>query len=962
MAKKFLFLFSCFVLACLIAITFASAYTKDVAYILKDDRFVKAEILDIFNDAGLSYEIIEDAQIGLTGQWAKNLSDYRMIFIDDAILRKTSKKPIYNYPAVVMNNRYGYAWKLTDSDGVSNLASTSPLEVRSVDDGIVQVYTQAKYPNGVSIPYFYLSDLNKAEVMESIARSFVPISTGELQELGDTVGAIRKGSLLADGQTRAGDKLCFYGISKTPYWTPAARELFIGCMNSVLTECYNNSQCVASNTTSVLYCGGAGGKSVYQNSTVPTCLNPGTYDSTCTQSAISTFVENCTDYCLNGACMNYTCHDGLDNDGDTLIDISDPGCHTDFNASNSASYNAYDDNESNPPIICSTNLQCGSPSSILSCSNSSLINETITPTCNNPGTISSSCVNVSSLTSTVCSFGCNSTSLSCILSECSNTADDDSDSFVDILDPGCHTDGDETNSSSYDPEDNNETDPFIMCHTNSDCGIDGFVNGLFCNGPFARDVYAYLQSFTCNNPGTISSSCSNSTIAILNQTCQYGCFNGACLNEADAPSIILVSPPNAYSTTNTNINFVFNVTDESPIAECSLILDDSISATNTSIFDTTNTFSQTVSLGSHNWSVSCRDIYNNTGNSETRDLIVEEETVPVHDVGIDLTYSSSINGIRIRNLSDYIYTDEIVNLTRNQAYRIQVRIKNFGDYNESAIISGEGCATWSSFSPITNIIPEGTSERSTLTPYVNFSCAPGLYNLTVTVNLTSSIDEYLSNNFQIRTIRVVDSATPQSCTDTDGDGYNSTNGVCGIVDCNDADIAIHPGAEEVCNGLDDDCDGQIDEGLICNAECTPGQNQQCTLPSLFGVCRNGQQTCNATGFWGSCSQIVFSSTEICDSLDNDCDGSVDEGGVCITQICGNGILETGEQCDDGNLVNLDGCSSTCRTESQCSYKCNGHSCNPYQCNCITPCYWGVCGNPICQTCYKTCYDTCYRWC
>ena len=57
-----------------------------------------------------------------------------------------------------------------------------------------------------------------------------------------------------------------------------------------------------------------------------------------------------------------------------------------------------------------------------------------------------------------------------------------------------------------------------------------------------------------------------------------------------------------------------------------------------------------------------------------------------------------------------------------------------------------------------------------------------------------------------------------SCDDRDGDGYFAGPGcVVGPFDCNDQNAAVHPGATEVCNGWDDNCDGQIDEG--CNRIC-----------------------------------------------------------------------------------------------------------------------------------------------
>jgi len=58
----------------------------------------------------------------------------------------------------------------------------------------------------------------------------------------------------------------------------------------------------------------------------------------------------------------------------------------------------------------------------------------------------------------------------------------------------------------------------------------------------------------------------------------------------------------------------------------------------------------------------------------------------------------------------------------------------------------------------------------------------------------------------------------QACVDRDGDGFSVGVG-CGVQDCNDPDAAINPGAVEVCNGLDDDCNGFVDDSLSCDRTC-----------------------------------------------------------------------------------------------------------------------------------------------
>ncbi len=107
---------------------------------------------------------------------------------------------------------------------------------------------------------------------------------------------------------------------------------------------------------------------------------------------------------------------------------------------------------------------------------------------------------------------------------------------------------------------------------------------------------------------------------------------------------------------------------------------------------------------------------------------------------------------------------------------------------------------------------------------------------------------------------------------------------------NPCDSPLDPGcgSDEVCgNGLDDDCDGEVDEGCAC----TPGQVQECFLgPPNFvgaGACTMGTQTCIGSsefGSWGPCQGGIWPTPEVCDDLDNDCNGCVDDGLCCAPPL------------------------------------------------------------------------------
>ncbi len=148
-----------------------------------------------------------------------------------------------------------------------------------------------------------------------------------------------------------------------------------------------------------------------------------------------------------------------------------------------------------------------------------------------------------------------------------------------------------------------------------------------------------------------------------------------------------------------------------------------------------------------------------------------------------------------------------------------------------------------------------------------------------------------------------------------GGGSCSTGrpGICapGTLACSGGGLVCNANASpsaEICDGLDNDCDGQTDEG-------NPGGNASCSTGQP-GVCAQGKTTCTGGGL--VCTPNASPSAEICDGLDNDCDGQTDEGNPGGNASCSTGqpgVCAQGKTtCSGGGLVctpNLSPSAETC---------------------------------------------------
>ncbi len=116
-----------------------------------------------------------------------------------------------------------------------------------------------------------------------------------------------------------------------------------------------------------------------------------------------------------------------------------------------------------------------------------------------------------------------------------------------------------------------------------------------------------------------------------------------------------------------------------------------------------------------------------------------------------------------------------------------------------------------------------------------------------------------------------DADTGALTADADGDGYAADE------DCDDTDASVNPGAEEVCDEVDNDCDDEVDEGVTGTwyADADGDGFGDAGAPAE-GCDQPDGYTADDTDCDDADDAVFPAAPERCDGLDNDCDGSIDE--------------------------------------------------------------------------------------
>lgn len=183
--------------------------------------------------------------------------------------------------------------------------------------------------------------------------------------------------------------------------------------------------------------------------------------------------------------------------------------------------------------------------------------------------------------------------------------------------------------------------------------------------------------------------------------------------------------------------------------------------------------------------------------------------------------------------------------------------------------------------------------------------------------------------------------------DGDGDGVTTADG-----DCDDADAGVFPGNTETCNGIDDNCSGGVDEGVMLTFYADPdGDGYGDASSSVTACAAPAGYVANSADCNSAIGSVNPGATEVCNGIDDNCSGAADEG---VTSVY------YGDADSDGYGSSSSGTSNACSAPS--GYVNNSTDCNdasasvrpgmPETCNGIDDNCSGVADEGVTLTFYR----------